>query len=221
MTRLVAAAKWAAIFLPAVAVYFALEHFTPSLDDKIAAAKADLLSHPVVRVQLEKGHGSAVHIGNGYYLTAAHVSAEKPDITLRTDGGEEAKAEVLWYSRKHDIALMKSNLLVRKANLECRRPAFKEVLELRGNPLNLEHISTWSRVAGNGVSLEGAWDQVLPLDGAIAGGMSGGAAFDMDGDLVGINVGAAVQPMGFSGTFVGIAYIVPADVICGLMGLDT
>jgi len=48
--------------------------------------------------------------------------------------------------------------------------------------------------------------------------MSGGAVFDTDGDLVGINVGAAVQPFGFGGSFVGISYIVPGDVICDLMG---
>jgi|GEM_PF-3543475 len=184
-------------------------------------AVADVtLANPVVKVALERGHGSATHIGNGYYVTAAHVVADKGEITLKDSAGETEKAEVLWYSRKYDIALLRSEMRVQKAGLECRRPAFRENLELRGNPINLEHISTWGRVAGGVKTLENAWHKVLPIDGSIAGGMSGGGVFDLDGDLVGVNVGAMVQPMGLYGTFVGISYIVPADVVCDLMGMS-
>ena len=188
--------------------------------DNNQAQANDVIGNAVVKVKLKGGHGSAVHIGNGWFLTAAHVSAEKQDILLISDDERRMDAEVLWYSRKYDIVLMRSDMAVQAVNLECRRPAFREVLEMRGNPINLEHISTWGRVAGQSHKLDSAWENVVPIDGAMAGGMSGGAAFDELGNLVGINVGAMVQPMGFSGSLVGISYIVPGDVICGLMGRE-
>ena len=184
-------------------------------------------AHSVVKVSIGRSHGSAVMIGTdsqgrGIYLTAHHVSVKANDdtpVTLKTDQGMEARAEVLWGSQKYDIALIRSGLVVNKSNLECRRPEFGEQLEMRGNPLNLEHVSTWGRVAGKAIKIEPAWENVVPVDGAIPGGMSGGAVFDFKGDLVGINVGFAVQSIGFGVSFVGISYIVPGDVICDLMGV--
>lgn len=40
------------------------------------------------------------------------------------------------------------------------------------------------------------------------------------GDLIDISVGMMVQPMGFAGTSVGIAIIVPGSTICGLLARD-
>jgi len=183
-------------------------------------------ANSVVKVSIGRGHGSAVMIGTdsegrGIYLTAHHVAVnatEDKPATIKTDQGMEARAEVLWGSEKYDIALIRAELVVSKSDLECRRPEFGEQLEMRGNPLNMEHISTWGRVAGKSHKVGNAWENVVPIDGALAGGMSGGAVFDTNGDLVGINVGAAVQPRGFSGSLVGLSYIVPGDVICDLMG---
>lgn len=175
----------------------------------------------VIKLTDATGHGSGVHIGNGYVLTAAHVPAGKRQMAYVRSDGLKGTASVVWASAETDIALMRIDTAdgLVAAPLECRAPAIGEVVTLKGNPLMLDNITTWGRVAGDATAL-GPWANVLPVDGAIAGGMSGGGAFDADGDLIGINVGMMVQPMGFDGTSVGIALVVPGDTICGLLARD-
>lgn len=189
--------------------------------DSGQAIAGDPLPNAVVKVTLDKGHGSSVHIGNGYYLTAAHVVAGKTGIKIKDETGDTADAELLWFSKKYDIAMLRSDKRVQKANLECRDPVFQEVIQMRGNPSNLEHVSTWGRVAGKAVEVPNFWAEAVPVDGAMAGGMSGGGVFDMEGDLIGVNVGGMLQSVGFGASFVGISYIVPSNTVCNLMGLNT
>ena len=126
----------------------------------------------------------------------------------------------MWSSREYDISLLKADDLdgVASVNLECRSPVFGESLELRGNPQNLEHISTFGRVSGASVTLDGFWKSAIPVNASMISGMSGGAVFDADGDLVGINVGGMIMRVGMGGGPAGIGYIVPGDAICGLLG---
>lgn len=178
---------------------------------------AVVMSSPHVKVTYaeSKGHGSATHIGGGYFLTAAHVI--KDDATPLLDG---VNSEVLWVNEKYDVALLHANVYnTAKANLECREPEVSERVSMYGNPINLEGVTTWGQVSG--VSREvGPWASVIPVNAAIAPGMSGGALMDEGGDLVGVNVGVMVMAVGFSGGPVGIGYSVPSSVICMLMGVD-
>lgn len=179
------------------------------------------LAGAVIKLTDATGHGSGVHIGNGYVLTAAHVPAGKKQMAYGRDDGLKGTAAVVWSSAETDIALMRLDTAdgLAASALECRAPAKGEAVALKGNPLVLDNITTWGRVAGDATEL-GPWANVLPVDGAIAGGMSGGGAFDADGDLIGISVGMMVQPMGVAGTSVGIALIVPGSTICGLLARD-
>lgn len=173
----------------------------------------------VVKLKDKSGHGSGVHIGNGYVLTANHVlpGAEKSMAYIRDDG-RKGTAKVVWGSAEYDIALMKLDTYegIAASNLECRAPVMGEAIAMKGNPLILENITTWGRVAGTEISM-GPWASAIPVDGAIAGGMSGGGAFDADGDLIGINVGMMIQQLGLGSSSVGISVIVPGSAICGLL----
>lgn len=177
-------------------------------------------SGAVVKVLLDKGHGSAAHIGGGLYLTAAHVVRDQENIRIKTLNGAVGSAEMLWQSKEYDVALIRATHLENKEHLdlECRQPAFGEDLEFRGNPLNLEHISTWGKAAGKPTTFDGFWREALPVHGTVIPGMSGGAVLDAQGDLVGINVGTMVVPIGFAGGPAAIGYIVAGDVICELLG---
>lgn len=180
------------------------------------------IAGPVVKLKDKSGHGSGVHIGNGYVLTANHVlpGAEKSMAYIRDDG-RKGTAKVIWASPEYDVALMKLDAAegLAESNLECRAPEKGETVLLEGNPLILEGITTWGRIAGGETSL-GPWASVLPVDASIAGGMSGGGAFDVSGNLIGINVGAMVQSLGLGGTYVGLSLIVPGSTICGLLARD-
>lgn len=166
------------------------------------------------------GHGSGTHIGGGYVITAGHVAENEGDkLTARFEDGTERKAVTLWSNHTYDIALLKiDGTDIPASQLECRTPTVGEHLRFLGNPLAMEWITTSGYVAGPVThAYPEAWDTVLPVDAALAGGMSGGGTFDDDGSLVGVNVGIPIQPMGYSGTATGISFVVPGEVVCGLL----
>lgn len=167
----------------------------------------------------EGGHGSGTHIGNGFVITAGHVAEDNEFLIAKTEDGKEQRAEVLWTDVERDISLVRLEDWdsVEASNLECRIPHIGEQVTMEGNPLNMEFITTNGYVAGAPMQKVGPWLEVLPVDGALAGGMSGGGMFDKDGDLIGVNVGIPLQPLGFGSTATGISYIVPAPVVCDLL----
>lgn len=178
------------------------------------------MSGPTVKLFYPSGHGSATHIGGGFFVTAAHVIQDTGVPMLRDDKGREAEATVLWVNKEYDVALVRSSAPdVAAAHLDCRTANTGDEVTLRGNPMNLEHVVTYGRVSGDAREL-GPWANVLPVNAAIAGGMSGGGLFDDDGDFIGVNVGVMVMPIGFAGGPVAIGYSVPSSTVCMLMGRE-
>lgn len=174
------------------------------------------LPSAVVKVLVEGGKGTGVHIGNGYVLTATHVSQGSPVRLALTDGTEVA-AETLWENKSYDIALLRTSAKMQAAPLACRTATVGERVTAHGNPLILDFVSSDGKVAG--VAREfGPWKEVLPVDMTIVMGMSGGPTFDIHGNVVGINVGVLVAPMGFGASLTGFGAIVPSSVVCALMG---
>lgn len=194
--------------LAALALIFAGVAYT-----KPAAAP---LPSAIVKVLVGQGHGSGVHIGGGYVLTAAHVTQGK-EVKLRLTDGSEIAAEVLWENKAHDVALLRTEAKLRKANLVCRTAEYGEKLRALGNPLGLEFITTEGRVAGAPREL-GPWRVVLPVDMTIIMGMSGGGIFDQGGNVVGIAVGVMIGNLGMIPSLTGLGAIVPSSAICDLMG---
>ena len=180
---------------------------------------APRLDLPTVKIVKTNGHGSATNIGNGYFITAAHVVGSDTIVDIKTSSGATSQAEVIWSSTKYDVALMRSDIEgVGVADLECRTPQRGESIRLSGNPINLEYIDTYGVVAGDAMFDIGPWSESIPINAAIAPGMSGGGAFDNDGDLIGVNVGVMMMQVGMGGGPVGLGYVVPSSVVCMLMG---
>ena len=131
------------------------------MPDRIASASLTSLpaasqTSSVFKVLRMMGHGSAVHIGNGYVLTVAHVveGANDPsllgavrgsDIVLKTLDGEALDVEVLWANTNYDVALLRSDDARRypAAELSCRAPSVGTMVEVLGNPGPLEFARTW------------------------------------------------------------------------------
>lgn len=174
---------------------------------------------PVVRVTVGAGHGSGVHIGGGYVLTAQHVVAssleapkDKPlPVTIRADDGSEAEGEVLWASAGYDVALVKVYTAASAADLDCRPLVVGETVMAWGNPLTLQWARSWGRVSTDEQEIS-RWPRAVAMDAAVMPGSSGGPIFDEDGDVVGL-----VVAMNTSGP--GYSFVVPATVICELLAI--
>lgn len=168
-----------------------------------------------VKLLVGQGHGSAVHLGGGVFLTAAHVVDGEATLRVKMDNGQIVSASKLWSSPEYDIAMVIASSAdhAKTAPLSCRTPPIGEELEARGNPSQIEFARIRGRVAG-GAQEYGPWRQAFTADMSIAPGMSGGPVLDRAGNIVGVSVGVAVF---FQGLF-PLGYIVPASTVCMLTG---
>lgn len=180
------------------------------------------LAMSTVLVSDDNGHGSGVHIGNGYILTAAHVVEDRPEMTITGSDGKSVVGTVLWSNKAYDVALIRvtdhDNLS--KSRLSCHAVLpIGERIEAIGNPVNLKWVHTWGRVSSD-IGERGPWKISVLADIAIGPGMSGGPVFDRRGNVIGLAVGISVAPLGFTPSIYGVSYIVPSQAICALLASD-
>ncbi|MDI6027038.1 serine protease [Corticibacterium sp. UT-5YL-CI-8] len=200
-------------FVPAAVIaVLVVAYFLPYAPAPAAAP----LPSSTVKVILSPGHGSGVHIGNGYVVTAAHVAKDAQTVTLKMDNGKEQPATVLWVNKAYDIALLRNDATMSASHLDCRVATVGEALIARGNPAAAEFIAASGRVAGSEREF-GPWKRVLITDMTTIPGMSGGGVFDAEGDVVGITVGVLVVPLGFAPSITGFGTIVPSAAVCDLL----
>lgn len=192
---------------------------TPSAPPK--APSEYVTDASVVYVDTATGHGSGVHIGDGYILTAGHVADGAKNLQIKSAGGKFRPAEVLWINKEYDVALLRTDAAgIGAATLACRYAHVGEDIRAIGNPLSLEFISSYGRISGE-VRKLGPWNAVLVTDLTTVMGQSGGPVFDEGGALVGITVGVVSAPIptpfGPVFTLTGYGTIVPSKTVCDLM----
>lgn len=175
------------------------------------------LANSTLKVMIDGGVGSAVHVGRGYAVTAAHVVGDATSVTIKTSTGAEQPAEVLWRNKDYDLALLRVEPKdIAASPLSCTDPTVGQQIRGLGNPLGLEFVHTWGRVA-SGVEPRDMFRSIYFANMAIAGGYSGGPVFDERGRVVGIMVAVRTAPMGFGTSLSGIAYVVPGSAVCSLL----
>jgi S1-C subfamily serine protease len=168
-----------------------------------------------VLVDVGEGHGSAVHIGDGYFVTAAHVVTSTGEVRLINEALISSTAQVLWKNDTYDIALLKALTpsYVEAVRLSCAVVPVGTAVIGHGNPGPFRFVAASGTVAGTPQRM-GDWARAFVIDGTVVPGMSGGALVDHSGDVVGIIVGVHAHLLGLTGF--GIA--VPSSVVCDLMG---
>lgn len=178
------------------------------------------------KVTVGHAHGSGTHIGNGYILTAEHViaSAKGLPVKLLSDKGDVRKAEILWSNVEYDLALLKADKWadMEVSPVSCRKPLLGEPVTARGNPMNLEFITTHGHIAGISKlnsAFKARWKSYVFADFTLQRGMSGGPVFDKEKNLIGVLVGMIGLRLGRTPMVAsqGFAFVVPADAVCRLI----
>lgn len=171
---------------------------------------------PHVRLEASGGLGSGVHIGNGLVITAAHVVSQNKSMKVFGDDNRvlDEAGEVLWSNAKYDVALIRLHKpALKSAPLMCAPNFTSQAVWAYGNPMGVKAVYTRGEVVGPARKWE-IWASVVPVSGPIIYGQSGGGVLDADGGVVGIAVGLLMTPAGIA----SFGWIVPARVVCDLMG---
>ncbi|MFO1088345.1 MAG: Do family serine endopeptidase [Hyphomicrobiales bacterium] len=146
---------------------------------------------------------------DGYMVTNNHVVQDADEVTVRTNNDKEYKAKVIGTDAKTDLALLKidSNETFSYVPFATKDPRVGDWVIAVGNPFGLGGTVTTGIISARGRNIgSGPYDDYLQIDAPINKGNSGGPAFNLDGEVVGINT-AIFSPSGGS---VGIGFAIPA-----------
>ncbi len=163
------------------------------------------------RHQIITGEGSGFFISSdGYAVTNNHVVDHAKSVQVTTDDGTIYTAKVIGTDPKTDLALIKVDgkndfPYVKFAD---HAPRVGDWVVAVGNPFGLGGTVTAGIVSARGRDIgAGPYDDYIQIDAPINKGNSGGPAFNVDGDVIGVNT-AIYSPSGGS---VGIGFDIPAD----------
>ncbi|MBV9628459.1 MAG: trypsin-like peptidase domain-containing protein [Xanthobacteraceae bacterium] len=146
---------------------------------------------------------------DGYALTNNHVVEGAMSIQVKTTDGHIYSAHVAGKDPKTDLALIKvdTNRRFSYATFADHPPSVGDWVLTIGSQFGFDNTVTAGIVSGHGRNIGvGPYDDYLQIDAPINRGSSGGPAFNMKGQVVGIN-SAIYSPCGGS---VGVAFDVPA-----------
>jgi serine protease Do len=157
------------------------------------------------------GEGSGFFISpDGYAVTNNHVVDHAKSVHVTTDDGTIYTAKVIGTDPKTDLAVIKVD---GKNDLPYVKfaehpPKVGDWVIAVGNPFGLGGTVTAGIVSARGRDIgAGPYDDYVQIDAPINKGNSGGPAFDVDGNVIGVNT-AIYSPSGGS---VGIGFDIPAD----------
>jgi serine protease Do len=160
--------------------------------------------------QVITGEGSGFFISpDGYAVTNNHVVDHAKSVQVTTDDGTIYTAKVVGTDQKTDLALIKVDgkkdfSYVKFADQPSR---IGDWVVAVGNPFGLGGTVTAGIVSASGRDIgAGPYDDYVQIDAPINKGNSGGPAFDMNGNVIGVNT-AIFSPSGGS---VGIGFDIPA-----------
>jgi serine protease Do len=158
-----------------------------------------------------QGAGSGFIISpDGYAVTNNHVVRDAEQVSVTLKDGSAYEATVIGTDPKTDLALIKIKADRTFAHVEFARtePRVGDWVMAVGNPFGLGGTVTTGIVSARGRDLgSGPYDDYLQIDASINKGNSGGPAFNLEGEVVGVNT-AIFSPSGGS---VGIGFAIPAS----------
>ncbi len=156
------------------------------------------------------GEGSGFFISaDGYAVTNNHVVDHANSVQVTADDGTVYTAKVVGTDPKTDLALIKvdGKTDFPYVKFADQMPRIGDWVVAVGNPFGLGGTVTAGIVSARGRDIgAGPYDDYIQIDAPINKGNSGGPAFDMNGNVIGVNT-AIFSPSGGS---VGIGFDIPA-----------
>jgi len=156
------------------------------------------------RVEMAQGSGFFIS-PDGHAVTNNHVIEHSKVIEITTDDGKNYPARVIAVDAKTDLALIKVDGQgdFPSVPFADRPPRVGDWVIAVGNPFGLGGTVTAGIVSASGRDVgSGSYNDYLQIDAPMNKGNSGGPAFDMNGNVIGVNT-AIVSPSGGS---VGIGF---------------
>ncbi len=166
---------------------------------------------PRQRHQMITGEGSASSSRpTAMPSTNNHVVDHAESVQVTMDDGTIYTAKVVGTDPKTDLALIKVD--GKKdfpfVKFSDQKPRIGDWVVAVGNPFGLGGTVTAGIVSASGRDIgNGPYDDFIQIDAPINKGNSGGPAFDMNGNVIGVNT-AIFSPSGGS---VGIGFDIPAS----------
>jgi serine protease Do len=169
-----------------------------------------------LRKMMATGSGFAIS-ADGYIVTNNHVVADASKVTVVFDDGDERTATIVGTDERTDLAVVKVDGVTDLPYVTFASDDVRvgEWVVAVGNPFGLGGTVTAGIVSARGRDIAGsAHGDFLQIDAAVNTGNSGGPAFNLNGEVVGVNT-AIFSPNGGS---VGIAFAIPAAVVKQVTG---
>lgn len=168
---------------------------------------------------ISDGFGTAFHIGDGYFVTAAHVVGPYEEVLLESDT-ISTRARVLRVDAYADAALLQADMTRNRdfPHVEWRGdPEVRagEVVGTVGYPADVVGAGSASRGVVSKLIAEGGLG-FIQTDAPVNPGNSGGALFDSCGTVVGV-----VRSKLANVAIEGIAYAVSEGSVRFALGLDS
>ncbi|TVQ53061.1 MAG: Do family serine endopeptidase [Phycisphaerales bacterium] len=170
-----------------------------------------------------RGQGSGVIVSpDGYIVTNYHVIGDADTINVQLDSGRQYQAEVIGTDATTDLAIIRIDAIGLTAARFASTPSEPgEWVLAMGNPFGLDHTVTAGIVSATGRQIGIIRDQqgmlgienFIQTDAAINPGNSGGPLVNLRGEVVGINTAIISR----TGTYMGVGFAIPADLVQSVM----
>jgi serine protease Do len=168
-------------------------------------------------MRAETAQGAGFFISpDGYGVTSNHVMERSSRAEITTDNGATYAARLVGTDAQSDLALIKvdGHADLPYVRLADRQPRIGDWVLAIGSPYGLSGTVTAGIVSARGRDIgTSSYDDFVQIDAPVNQGNSGGPAFDIEGNVIGVNT-AIYSPTGGS---VGIAFAVPADIAKGVV----
>jgi serine protease Do len=191
--------------------------FGPNMEEffrRFGMPMPDMPNMPRGQRHFSMSQGSGFFISpDGYVVTNNHVVRNAGTVEITADDGKTYDAKVVGSDSKTDLALLKvdgRNNFPHVSLSNGTPPRIGDWVIAVGNPFGLGGTVTAGIVSANGRDIgSGPYDDFIQVDAPVNRGNSGGPAFDVNGNVIGVTT-AIFSPSGGS---VGIGFAIPADTV--------